>query len=89
MRKLKFQHFSHMMQRTNSLEKPLMLGKIEGRRRGQQRKRWLDGITDLMNMSLSELRELVMDREVWRAAVHRVTNSQTQLSNLTEESELN
>ena len=62
--------------------KTLILGKIEGRRRmGQQRKRWLDGITDLMNMSLSELRELVMDREVWRATVHGVTNSQTQLSN--------
>ena len=89
MLKLKLLYFGHLIWRTNSLEKPLMRGKIEGRRRGQQRKRWLDGITDLMNMSLSELRELVMDREVWRAAVHRVTNSQTQLSNLTEESELN
>ena len=89
MLKLKLQYFGHLMRRANSLEKTLMLGNIEGRRRGQQRKRWLDGITDLMNMSLSELRELVMDREVWRAAVHRVTNSQTQLSNLTEESELN
>ena len=82
MLKLKLQYCGHLMQRTDSLGKTLILGKIEGRRRrGQQRKRWLDGITDLMNMSLSELRELVMDREVWRATVHGVTNSQTQLSN--------
>ena len=82
MLKLKLQYFGHLMRRADSLGKTLILGKIEGRRRrGQQRKRWLDGITDLMNMSLSELRELVMDREVWRATVHGVTNSQTQLSN--------
>ena len=77
MLKLKLRYFGHLMQRPDSLEKPLMLGKIEGRRRGQQRKRWLDGITDLMNMSLSELRELVMDREVWRATVHGVANNWT------------
>ena len=80
--KLKLQYFGHLMQRTDSLEKTLMLGKIEGRRRrGQQRMRWVYGITDLMDMSLSELRELVMDREAWRAAFHRVTKSQTQLIN--------